>query len=396
MKKTLLHTFFMAGLLVFTEAQAQTQIPTDTALTPLATPEAEATKGDFAISGYVDTYYFYNLNDPKSGLNKGRIFDLPHNTFNLGLVQTMITYTYGKSKVVADLVYGPNADLGNFTNFISPNVGVKTSSSLAIKQAFLSYNLTDKLAFTIGQYGTHIGYELIDAPLNYNYSLSYLFGNGPFYHTGAKVDYALTDKVGLMLGVVNGWDMLGDLNKGKSITAQVHLAPVENLHVYANWIGGDEHNGNSAFGNIGGSYTSLFDLTSTLQATEKFKIGLNAAYGRYSTGAVAVDETNPYSDDATWRGAALYLNYAASEVFSLGVRAERFEDPKGVRYFGAFEGNELTLTGNVKLAGGHLNVKPELRFDTSKNAYFENEVGDLKKSQVTVGAAFVYSFGNKD
>jgi hypothetical protein len=391
MKKTFLHTLILAGLLAFTNAQAQT----DTTTTTPAVSEAETPKGDFSISGYVDTYYFYNMNDPKSGMNKGRIFDLPHNNFNLGLVQTMLTYTYGKSKVVADLVYGPNADLGNFTNFISPNPGVRTSSSLAIKQAYMSYSLTNKLAFTIGQYGTHIGYELIDAPLNFNYSLSYLFGNGPFYHTGAKLDYALNDKVGLMLGVVNGWDMLADLNKGKSVTAQVHLTPVENLQVYVNWIGGDEHNSNSAFGDIAGSYTSLFDLTTTLQATEKFKIGLNAAYGRFSTGSNTVDETNPYSDDATWKGAAVYLNYAATEYFGLGLRAERFEDPSGVRYFGPFEGNGITLTGDVKLANGHFNIKPELRLDTAKDPYFEKSSGNLKKSQVTVGAAFVYAFGSK-
>lgn len=391
MKKFLLPTLFMAGLLVFTKAAAQT----DSATTVTPAAETTAEKGDFSVNGYVDAYYFYNLNDPKSGVSKGRIFDLPHNHIHLGLVQTAFSYTYGKSKVVADLVYGPNADLGNFTNYRSPNPGVNTSSSLAIKQAYMSYNLTDKLAFTIGQYGTHIGYELIDAPLNFHYSLSYLFGNGPFYHTGAKLDYALTDKVGLMLGVVNGWDLLADMNKAKSVAAQVHLAPVENLHIYANWIGGDEHNGNSAFGDIAGSYTNLFDLTSTLQATEKFKIGLNAAYGVYSTGANVVDETNPYSDDATWRGAAVYLNYAATDKFGLGLRAERFEDPKGVRYFGSFEGNGLTLTGDVKLANGHFNMKPELRLDTARNPFFEDATGNLKKSQVTVGAAFVYSFSSK-
>ncbi|MGV3504875.1 MAG: porin [Adhaeribacter sp.] len=391
MKKTLLPMFLFAGLLAPAFSQAQT----DSLTAPALEQTPASVKGDFSISGYVDTYYSYNFNDPKSGLNKGRIFDLPHNNFNLGLVQTMLTYTYGKSKVVADLVYGPNADLGNFTNFISPNAGVKTSSSLAIKQAYINYSITDKLAFTIGQYGTHIGYEVIDAPLNFHYSLSYLFGNGPFYHTGAKLDYALNDKVALMLGVVNGWDMLADLNKGKSVTAQVHLTPVENLQVYVNWIGGDEHNGNSAFGTAPGCYTNLFDLTSSLQVTEKLKLGLNAAYGVYSAGDQAVDETDPYSDDATWKGGALYLHYAASEKLGLGLRAERFEDPKGVRYFGPFEGNGLTFTGEVKLAGGHLMVKPELRLDMAKNAYFENAAGNLKKSQVTAAAAFVYAFGSR-
>jgi hypothetical protein len=279
---------------------------------------------------------------------------------------------------------------------MSLNGGAETSTSLAIKQAYFSYNLTDKLAFTIGQYGTHIGYELIDAPLNFNYSLSYLFGNGPFYHTGAKLDYAVSNKLGLMFGVVNGWDMLQDLNKRKSITAQVHLMPVEGFHVYANWIGGDEHNGNSTFGSIKGSYTSLFDLTTFYQATDKFKIGVNAAHGSYSTGSNVVEAPgDPFTADATWRGAALYLNYAATEKFGLGFRAERFDDPKGVRYFGQFTGNEFTLTGDIKLANGHVNIKPELRIDTAKDAFFEDTNGNLKKSQATFGAAFIYTFDYK-
>ncbi|GEO04725.1 hypothetical protein AAE02nite_23890 [Adhaeribacter aerolatus] len=357
-------------------------------------PEIPAT-GALSISGYVDAYYFNNFNNPQSGVNRGRIFDLPANNFALGLVQTMITYTYGKSKVVADLTYGPNADLGNFGNYRSLNTNQDniTSSSFAIKQAYLSYNLTDKLAFTIGQYGTHIGYELIDAPLNFNYSLSYLFGNGPFYHTGAKLDYAVNDKLGLMLGVVNGWDMLMDFNKQKSVTAQVHLTPTEGFHVYANYIGGDEHDGKSYFGTIKGCRTDLWDITTSYQISEKVKFGLNAAYGSFSSGAAVIDETDPYSDDASWKGAAVYLNIAASDKFGLGLRAERFEDPRGVRYFGPFKGNEFTLTGDIKLADGHFNLKPEFRIDTAKDKFFEDTNGNFsKKSQVTLGAAFVYTF----
>ncbi len=235
-KKPLLLSLLLAFASFQVAAQRTDSVSVTTTPEVTATETAAPTTGALSINGYVDAYYFNNLNNPQSGLNRGRIFDLPTNTFSLGLVQTMFTYTYGKSKVVADLTYGPNADLGNFGNYrtLNTNQDNITSSSFAIKQAYLSYNITDKLAFTIGQYGTHIGYELIDAPLNFNYSLSYLFGNGPFYHTGAKFDYAVNDNLGLMLGVVNGWDMLMDLNKQKSVTAQVHLAPVEGFHIYAN------------------------------------------------------------------------------------------------------------------------------------------------------------------
>ena len=59
-------------------------------------------------------------------------------------------------------------------------------TSAAIKQAYFTDRLTPRLSFTVGQFGTHVGYEVIVAPLNYNYSLSNLFNNGPFYHVGLK------------------------------------------------------------------------------------------------------------------------------------------------------------------------------------------------------------------
>lgn len=355
-----------------------------------AQEDSLSNKGVLTISGYVDSYYQYNTNRPLSGTNTGRIFDTPHNSFSLGLVQTVFTYSIKKLNVVADLTFGPNADLGNFGN---------EGTARLIKQAYISYDFTDNVSFTVGQFGTHIGYELIDAPLNFNYSLSYLFGNGPFYHTGAKLDFAVSEKVGLMVGVLNGWDALQDYNEKKSIAAQVSLAPVDGFDIYVNWIGGDEYDfredaewGNSAFGTSKGSYTSLFDLTTSFQVTPAFLIGLNAAYGSFKTGASEFDAENPWSKDATWGGAALYSNYAFNDMFALGIRGEHFSDPDGVRYFGPVVVNAFTLTGDIKLADGRFAIKPEFRIDKAKDAFFENSKGEGTTSQATVGGAFIYSF----
>ena len=348
----------------------------------------ESEKGNLAISGYVDAYYQYNFNDPESGVNKGRVFDLHHNQFSLGLVQAMFTYTKGRLTGVADLTVGPNADLANFGN---------EGTARLIKQAYISYAISDKVGFTVGQYGTHIGYELIDAPLNFNYSLSYLFGNGPFYHTGAKFDFALSESVGLMVGVVNGWDALVDYNEKKSITAQFSVAPSDEFSLYLNWIGGDEYDvrspaGNSFFGSTEDSFTSLFDLTTSYQASDAFLIGLNAAYGSFKSGADTPVDGDPYSDDVTWGGAALYLNYATSETFALGFRGEYFSDPDGVRYSGPLEVTAFTFTGDIKLADGSFMIKPEIRMDFAKDEFFEKGDDDTSKSQVTAGAAFIYAF----
>ena len=157
-------------------------------------------KGEFVFSGYSDVNYFQNLNHPLSGKNTGtsgfaRAFDQREGQFQLGLVQTKLNYTFKRSTLVTDLVFGPHADLGNYGNVVGP---LGSTTSLAIKQAYFTFLVGDKLNFTLGQFGTHIGYEVIDAPLNFHYSLSNCFNNGPFYHIGLKAEYALSSKVNLM------------------------------------------------------------------------------------------------------------------------------------------------------------------------------------------------------
>ena len=351
----------------------------------------EESKSMLNVSAYVDAYYQYNTNNPLSGSNSGRVFDLAHDNIALGLVQTKLDYTNKKSNAVIDLTFGANAEYGNFGN---------AGSAISIKQAYFTYNITDKLDFTIGQYGTHIGYELIDAPLNFNYSLSYLFGNGPFYHTGAKLDFTLNDKVSFMAGVVNGWDALLDFNDKKSFALQASLVPVEGWNVYLNWIGGDEYGGVSAFGETSGSYTSLFDLTTSYEITldtasqRKMVLGLNAALGQFNASPDAVaDDASPYDENAVWGGAAVYLNYYFNETIGLGARVEYFSDEAGVRYFGPLSVLGLTLTGDISLANGSINIKPEIRFDKNNNDFFEDRNGGLKAAQATLGASFIYNFG---
>ncbi|HEX8531530.1 MAG TPA: porin [Cytophagales bacterium] len=395
-------------------------------LLPLIAAHAQdstAAKGQFTFSGYLDTYYFKNLNNPQSGYNFGssgfaRIFDQREGQFQLGLAQTKIVYSNAKSEAVIDLVFGPNADLGNYGNFLSlntlgpvgnPNGGDITSTALAIKQAYFTYKATPKLSFTAGQFGTHIGYEVIDAPVNYNYSLSNLFGNGPFYHLGIKANYAINDKVGIMAGIVNNWDSNFDNNKFKTAIAQLYLSPVSGWNVYLNWIGGEENSPNGLINTTPEtrSFKQMFDLTTSFQVTDRFLLGLNSAYGIYKEEG---------TDAQNWGGTALYANYAFSDVFGLGLRGEVFDNTSGVQYLKTIVGTDdddnpifagtdvtsLTATGNITLAEGHLLLKPELRVDMVKKVegaglesfqQFEDSNGNFtKNSQTTLGVAFIYKF----
>lgn len=381
-----------------------------TAAAPAASP--------FTFSGYIDSYYFGNLNNPASQNNLGvsgtaRAFDQAAGTFGIGLVQTKFGYSNEKSDVVVDLTFGPNANLGQYGNAVF-------STALAIKQAYFNYKATDKLTFTAGQFGTHIGYEVIDAPVNFNYSLSNLFNNGPFYHIGLKANYAVSEKFALMAGVVNNVDALFDNNRSKGIVGQVFVSPIEGWNAYINWIGSNETSDKTYKGADSTGFYQVIDLTTGYQITEKFYVGLNAAYGTQTGGyqAPGSAHTSVLGKDTTkaWSGFALYSNFTLTEKFGLGVRAEMFDNTSGIRgltntpstgpdnKYGGTDVMSITLTGNITLADGHLLLKPEVRMDSFKKMKYSGlPAGDIqqfqdsdgnwtKNSQTTIGLAAIYKF----
>lgn len=351
---------------------------------------SQESESPITFSGYVDTYYFANLNGVNGiGSNLGasgfeRIFDHNANSFQVGLAQMMMTYEKGPITGVVDLVFGNHADLGNYGNIASPLGG--TGTALAIKQAFVSWAMNDKVSLTAGQFGTNVGYEVIDAPANFNYSLSNLFGNGPFYHTGIKLDIAPAENFAFMVGLNNGLDSKDDFNSSKGVMAQVYLAPTSGWDVYLNYFGTNE----SAEADVKASY-SWFDITTSYQVTDNFLIGLNAV----PYGALAVDN----EETKSWWGAALYLNGSLTEKFGLGLRAERFDNSEGGIYL--IDGNgdgtsvtSLTLTANVDITE-NLMLKPEIRYDgytpTSGFQLIDGD-GNGKNSQTTIGAAMIFHF----
>ena len=411
MKKQLL-LLFLVGTGLAAQAGDTTEVAKAKTVAAVATaaPKEGEDVGKFTFSGYLDFYYFGNFNNPQDRMNIGekgsaRAFDQRAGQFQLGIVQAKATYTSEKVDAVMDLAFGNNADLGNYGNTVSLNTGAATSTALAIKQAYLTLKATSKLSFTAGQFGTHIGYEVIDAPVNYNYSLSNLFNNGPFYHLGVKAQYAISDKASIMVGVVNNIDRNYDNNRAKGFIAQLALIPVTGWNIYLNTAISNEADVRSKPDkNVGtdttGTY-SIFDLTTTYQISSKFFLGLNAVYGSQTGGYQLAN--NPYAtgtsvDKATgWGGVAVYTNYAVSDKFGLGARYEVFDNTGGARALVAADGmgvsvNSITITGNITTGNGHVLLKPEFRVDSYSKNKFKNGDGQLTRSQTTLGMAAIFKF----
>ncbi len=308
------------------------------------------------VSGSVDGYYKYDF----SGMsNSPTSFANDQNSFSLGMANIIFSKEVGKASFVADLAFGPRAD---------------QSAPGPIQNLYVSYAISDKVSVTSGFMGTFVGYEVISPTANFNYSTSYLFSNGPFQNGGLKFDFAISEKFAFMVGVFNEFDSYSNTSGGLDFGTQLYFSPAAGWDAYINFVTSND------------SGTEI-DLTTTYQVTDEFMIGLNAA--KRTLGEFFDQDMG---DGANFVGAALYLNYAFSDSFALGIRGETFEDEDGGVLNDDFGSKVTSFTISANVGSGPLKLIPELRFDSANEDLFMDADGDPTDSFAQFLVACVFSF----
>lgn len=313
------------------------------------------------ISGSVDTYYKYDFAKVP---NIGTSFASDQNSISLGMIDLALKKTTGKASFVGELSFGPRGQYGSLLNGDGMD-----DNSFHIQNLYVAYAFTDKFTMTAGYMGTFVGYEVISPTANFNYSTSYLFTSGPFQNAGIKGAYTFSDKVSLMVGLFNDWNVYKDLNGVSHVGAQLTVTPVTGWTAYLNVLSGKS-------AGITGTGTVL-DLTTSYQVTEKVKVGLNAA------------DYSVTHDGGGYSGAALYLQNSFTPGFALGLRGEYFNS-KGTEGASDEHITALTLSGNFK-AGG-LTFIPEVRFDKGSSEIFKKTSLATTKNASQFSLAAVYAF----
>ena len=303
----------------------------------------------FSLSGSIDTYYRGNLSGGAFDTAPGSSF-ANQPGFALGMINLIAAYEGDKVGFVADMVYGPRGVDAVFNS---------TGNSSIVNQLYAYWKVSESVTLTMGNFNTFLGYEVISPTANFNYSTSYLFSYGPFSHTGIKADIALGEDTSLMLAVMNPTDFT-EFNPSGSYAFGAQLGFSGQ---YVNFLYDS------------GAYE--IDFTGGFDLSDDLFLGVNAAY---------------FSGDEApgFYGAAIYPQYATSDSFKIGLRAEFFQEYDGD--FGAIGTGvadssvfATTLTGNYTI--GSLTIIPEIRLDAASEPAF---VAD--KSLSTFLLAAVYSF----
>jgi hypothetical protein len=331
-----------------------------------------------SFSGSVDAYYRYNNGKSESDpyKNSKTSFTKTANSFELGMASLRADATAldGKVTGVIDLGFGSRA-----TEF-SYNDGPALS---AIKQAYITFAPSKAIKFTMGKFATHVGYELLDAPLNRNYSMSYMFTNGPFFHTGLKADIT-AGKIGLMVGIANHVDQTTASNQVKNVIAQISSTTSDKIKLYLNYWGyfGDESQATGAISK------NQFDVVVLGTISDKFNIGYNGTVQSWKYYEDPNASTKTELNNSWW-GSAVYLNYDPSSAIGLTLRGEYIGD-KNSFYYSTKNVFETTLSLNYKV--GPFTLVPELRLDSAHDDYFYKSDGTMTKSTASALLAAIYKF----
>ena len=342
--------------------------------------QAQDTTKTLTISGSIDAYYRYNFSGQQNNFTS---FTNSQSSFELGMatIKAEATALSGKVGATVDLGYGRRAEEFSYNDGVDGSNGSGKNgfhTLTAVKQAFVTYMPSSKLKFTAGKFATHVGYELLDAPLNRNYSMSYMFTNGPFFHQGLKADFT-AGAVGFMLGITNYTDQTTATTTVNNLIAQISAAtPNGKLKAYLNYSGF----GGSDGGENPSGLQSLNQVDAVVLATlsTKFNIGYNGT----------VQARKPVDGSSgSWVGNALYLNFDPTPALGITLRSEYISDNKMV-YFTTKNIFANTLSFNAKI--GPLTIVPELRFETAQSGIFLKNDGSASTSTASALLAVMYKF----
>ena len=310
-----------------------------------------STSSTTTFTSYVDAYYRADFAGVKG--NNKTSFTNASNTFQLGMASVKMDKTFGNFAGTVDVGFGKRAE-----EFSYNDKGIGT----AVKQAFLSYAPNSTVKFTVGKWATHVGYELLDAYSNRNYSMSYGFSYGPFFHTGVRADISLGGKSAFMVGVAEPTDITSSNVAAKMVIAQLSTGTKDDkLKAFLNYQGGKDK--------------TQFDLVLNGVVTSQF--GVN------------YDGTVCNLAGTSWSSNALYLNYDPSAKVGFAWRSEYFNDAKGAAGVGT------SIFQNTLSVNFHLNkltIIPELRLDNAADKVFVNGTNVSSTGSGNFLIAAVYKF----
>jgi len=281
---------------------------------------AQDNKPSIDVSGFLDVYYAYDFNEPRSLKRQPYLYNHNrHNEFNvnLGLIKIGIyDEKYRSTLALQTGAYGNDnysEESGLLKSVFEATVGV-------------SLNNDNTLWLDAGVLPSHIGFESAISMDNYTLSRSLSAENSPYFLTGAKLTYNPNDKLELAALVTNGWQRIQRV-KGNSLLSygtQAIYQPTDRISInWSTFIGTDDDDYNRRMRYFSNLYTQL-------DIGERFHV-----IGGIDIGA---QQTHKGSETYNlWYTPTVIGYWSINELWGVGARGEYYQDEYGVIVYDNFE-----------------------------------------------------------
>lgn len=356
----------LSGLGLFAQTTAPAPDPAPAAPTPW-------TIGGIKFSGLIDGYYSRNFNNPASGNNVLRNFDVKANQMTLNMTKFTLEHDADPVGFKLDVGFGRAWEIFHATD---PSKSVVQY----IPQAYVTFKPKDMgdLQIDFGKFYTSAGAELTENNLTWNYSRGYLYANGPYYHMGLRVNKPLTKSFSAGFQVVNGWNNVEDNNSGKTLGFTTAWTG-KKISWFNNYYTGPEKNGTNK------GFRNFYDTVVNITPNDKTAMYVNFDYGQ--------DKQITGNKADKWVAIGISGRYQLTKHVAFAPRYEYYDDKDGFITLQAQKLQSFTMTGEYKWAKGLLS-RLEYRRDWSDKPFYDrgNQLASAK-AQSTIALGLVAYFG---
>lgn len=323
----------------------------------------------YEVGGFLDVNWMYNHNLPDNHVYRGNSVQPRTGEFavNLAVVYIRRDAVPGRLSPTFELALqaGPAADA---LMYYEPTPGGEASKFAGVEvfkhlgRANVGFKSRRGTELSAGMHLSPVGIGIHWSPYNWNYTVSWQLNSVPYYLAGLKLAHPITDKHGVQLWAVNGWQTLGDNNKAPAFMAGYTYTPSPRF-AFAEYAYFGPDNADTSL-----RAWRMFSDTQFTYNTERFGVS-----GVYDIGAERRTDlpTNPWH---MWMTAAVFTRWRVlgkQRTWDMAARPEWFWDRDG-RMFGVPQHLlAATFTNDVRLFESLL-LRLEYRYDrsTSPTGFF--------------------------
>lgn len=302
----------------------------------------------FTLSGYVESFYQWNFNNPGNGISNYRGFDTRHNTFTLS--NAVLDSGFRAKNLLLRLAlqvgHTPATNYRQEPDLAGSEGAGESNANLwrYLQRASFGWQASKHFLFEGGIFLTNLGVESLAVKDNWNYSRTNAFVRLPNYQTGVKATYHASDRLDISTGVFNGWNSVVDNNDEKSFLLQAQYKYKEHTSLSFAYYGGVERPGGAPEGR---PWRHTFDLYGQFDVTRWLSLAAEGNGGWEATNF----------GNHIFAGMAGYARAKLADPFYIALRADRLWELPAVE--GAQESETFLIpVKHVTSLTGTVDVRP--------------------------------------